>query len=110
MNSGNSKKNTENLKPWKVGQSGNPSGRPKIAEEFRDNCRAFMAEGGWEKLKSIVEDEKNRDRFRALELIMGYAYGKPKQGVELMGEDGDAIKIVYTTKWGNSDVGTGEGD
>ena len=83
MDSGNSGKNTENLKPWEPGKSGNPSGRPKIAEEFRDNCRTFMAEGGWEKLKDIVEDKKNKDRFRALELIMGYAYGKPKQGLEI---------------------------
>jgi hypothetical protein len=107
MTTGNRGK-TENLKPFQAGQSGNPNGRPKIAEEFRDNCRTFMAEGGWDKLKSIVEDDKHRDRFRALELIMGYAYGKPKQGLELTGEEGDAIKIVYTTKWGNSNDGEGD--
>jgi hypothetical protein len=28
-------------------------------------------------------------------LIMGYAYGKPKQGMELTGEDGGGITIVY---------------
>ena len=96
MDTGNTGGNTDNLKAaWKPGQSGNPSGRPKIAQEFRDNCREFMAEGGWDKLKSIVEDEKHRDRFRALELIMGYAYGKPKQGLELTGEDGGGITIIY---------------
>ena len=96
MSGTNTDKNTDNLKPaWKPGQTGNPNGRPKIAEEFRDNCRTFMAEGGWEKLKDIVEDKKNKDRFRALELIMGYAYGKPKQGVELSGEGGGNISVIF---------------
>jgi len=96
MATGNRDK-TENLKPFKPGQSGNPSGRPKVAEEFRDNCRAFMGEKGWEKLKDIVEDEKHRDRFRALELIMGYAYGKPKQGLDLSTPEGGlTIKVRLT--------------
>ena len=96
MSGTNTDKNTDNLKPaWKPGQTGNPNGRPKIAEEFRDNCRTFMAEGGWEKLKDIVEDKKNKDRFRALELIMGYAYGRPKQGVELSGEGGGNISVIF---------------
>jgi len=92
MSASNSTK-TAPGKPFEPGKSGNPNGRPKVAEEFRDNCRAFMAEGGWDKLKNIVDDPKNRDRFRALELIMGYAYGKPKQGVELSGDDGGDITI-----------------
>jgi len=81
-------------KGFEPGQSGNPNGRPKIAQEFRENCREFMAEGGWDKLRGIVEDEKHRDRFRALELIMGYAYGKPKQGIEFAGDEGGNIQIV----------------
>ena len=31
----NSAKNTENLKPWKEGQSGNPNGRPKGRKNFK---------------------------------------------------------------------------
>jgi len=36
------RKNSDNLKPYKPGQSGNPKGRPKIAiaEQFRNNPKA----------------------------------------------------------------------
>ena len=93
MGTGNSNK-TAPGKPFKKGVSGNPSGRPKIAEEFREKCRAFMSDGGWEKLMTIIDDTKHRDHYRALELVMGYAYGKPKQGLELTGEEGGNIQIV----------------
>jgi len=89
----NTGKNTGNIKPWKKGQSGNPGGRPKIAKEFKEKCREFMAEDGWDKLVNIATDKKHRDHFRALELIMGYSYGKPKQGLELTGEEGGSVII-----------------
>ncbi len=31
-------------KGFKPGQSGNPNGRPKIADEFRGKCREFMSD------------------------------------------------------------------
>ncbi len=93
MSANSSKTDKSHL--FKKGQSGNPNGRPKIADDFRDKCREFMSEGGWDKLKGIVDDDKHRDRFRALELIMGYAYGKPKQGMELTGEEGGVINVIF---------------
>ncbi len=81
-------------KGFKPGQSGNPNGRPKIADEFRGKCREFMSDEGWEKLKAITDDPKHRDYFRALELIMGYSYGKPKQGLALTGEEGGNINVI----------------
>ena len=89
-----SKGKTENLKPFKKGKSGNPGGRPKVAQEFKEKCREFMTVDGWDKLKAITDNPKNRDHYRALELIMGYAYGKPKQGLELTGEEGGSINVI----------------
>lgn len=85
---------TEKNHLFQPGQSGNPGGRPKVAQEFKERCREFMAGDGWDKLKVITDDRKHRDYFRALELIMGYAYGKPKQGLELTGEDSGSIQII----------------
>jgi hypothetical protein len=93
MTTGNKGK-TENLKPFQPGQSGNPSGRPKVAQEFREKCREFMSADGWEKLKALATDRRCKDHMKALELIAGYAYGKPKQGVELTGEEGNDINIT----------------
>ena len=81
-------------KGFQPGQSGNPGGRPAMAREFKQRCRDFADEEGIDALIAIAKDAKDRDRFRALELIMAYSWGKPKQGVELSGEDGNNIRII----------------
>jgi len=80
---------------FKKGVSGNPGGRPAVAQEFKERCREFMTEQGFDRLVGIATDNKDKDRFRALELIAGYAIGKPKQGIEWSGEEeGGNIQIV----------------
>ena len=90
MDGANTDKNTDKTKhlkkPWKKGQSGNPNGRPKVAQEFRERCREFMESDGWDELIKLAQKD-NKDKRAALELIAAYAYGKPKQGIEL--ETGD---------------------
>lgn len=79
-------------RPFQKGQSGNPGGRPAVAKEFRQRCREFMENEGWEKLFALARGGKEQ-KF-ALELIAAYAYGRPKQGVEIVGEDGGPLQIV----------------
>ena len=93
MPAGNNNK-TAPGKPFKKGESGNPDGRPKVNILFRDRCRAFADEEGLQALIDIAQAEKHRDRMKAIELLLAYGYGKPKQGVELSGEDGNELKIV----------------
>ena len=93
------KKNQTSFKP---GQSGNPGGRPAATKEFRERCREFMSETGFQTLVDMANSQKDKDRFRAIELIAGYGLGKPKQGVELAGEDGGGITIVYQRANGDS--------
>jgi len=91
----NNKKLTGGItgKGFKAGQSGNPGGRPKMAEVFKKNCREFMDEEGWQELKNIAVATKHRDKFKALELIAAYAFGKPRQDVDVNSTEGIKIKV-----------------
>ena len=83
-------------KPFAPGQSGNPGGRSPIAKEFRARCREYMEQpgGGWDTLIAMAGDSKAKEQRYALELIASYAYGKPKQGVEITGEEGAPLGVV----------------
>jgi hypothetical protein len=66
------------------GQSGNPGGRPKhTAEvlEWRGRCRDFMQRRGWDALEEMANNKTSRDRFRSIELIAAYGYGRPTQPI-----------------------------
>lgn len=74
--------------PWKKGQSGNPGGKPKKVREVEELARKVLEQDGrnlaFDALEQIVrtsEDEKSR--IKACELVMAYAYGKPRQRTEL---------------------------
>jgi hypothetical protein len=71
-------------------------GRPAIAREFRQKCREFMERegGGWDMLIKLAANGKASDRRYALELIAAYAYGKPRQGVEVSGEGGGPVVLA----------------
>ena len=76
---------------WKKGQSGNSSGRPKVAEEFRDRARKATDEfviAAW-----ISEVESMGDNWiKASELLAAYGYGRPAQSMELTGRGGGPIE------------------
>lgn len=70
------------LVKWTKGQSGNPSGRPAVAHEFREKCRDFMSAEGWDHLVNIAlhgtgGPSSGTNKLKAIELIAGYAFGKP---------------------------------
>lgn len=81
----------------------NPAGRPKKLPELSDLMDdMFGAEGG------NIPDSGTRDLFdglwkkakkgdtRAAEIILAYAYGKPKQAVEHSGPDKGPIEFKVT--------------
>ena len=79
----------ENLRPWKPGQSGNPSGRPKgIATQAReligdDPSRLLNV------FLEIAEDtrQKAADRRAAAESLLDRAYGKAPAYAPIDGEN-----------------------
>ena len=77
------KKSRGNGKPFAKGKSGNPSGRPKVPQEFKDLAK----EKSLDALNKIIEIMENpesdkKDVLRASEMIIDRAWGKATQQIE----------------------------
>lgn len=74
-----SKKNSTSFKP---GQSGNPSGRPKIPEEFKELAKRYSVPA-LRKVIEIMESPNSdyKDKLKASEIIMDRAWGKSTQAI-----------------------------
>jgi hypothetical protein len=80
---------TQNLRPWKPGQSGNPAGRPKgIASQARD----LIGDDPAQLLDVFLaiardDDAKPADRIAAAERYLDRAYGKAPAYAPVEGGD-----------------------
>lgn len=72
--------------PYAKGQSGNPTGRPKVNSEIK----ALVLKNTVPAVKCILEimrtAEDDKTRLAAAIEILNRAYGKPSQSVEVSGE------------------------
>jgi len=71
---------------FKPGQSGNPSGRPKGAGEFRKTVEAFL-HGKLDPKTTVLQDILHRLRVEKPEVLLHYAFGKPTEHVEIDAAD-----------------------
>jgi hypothetical protein len=80
------------------GSSGNPQGRPRTAK-FSDAARRLAEEigqdgtTGAEQLAEHCLRQALKGSARHAELFLAYTEGKPKQGVELSGPNGGAMRF-----------------
>lgn len=107
--------NEDNLKPWKKGESGNPSGRPKGSRNrstiVRELLEAKALDGGDGQVvdqltRSLIQKAAEGD-VRAYKELMDSAYGKVKDTMEsnvtytqmghvyLQGDDGSLEKMEF---------------
>ena len=86
-------------KGFQPGVSGNPNGRPRTAK-FSEAARQLLAEidarTGETNAECLVRHcfkKAQQGSPRHLELLLAYVEGRPKQGVELSGPDGGAMRF-----------------
>ena len=83
------RKNSDNLTPWKKGQSGNPNGRPKKDRCISDILREQglnIIDGKHTNLQLIVEklyEKASGGDLKAIDMIFDRLEGKPAQKVEV---------------------------
>ena len=90
----------ENLRPWRPGQSGNPGGRPKrdLAAEI---ARAIFEQDS-ESITRAFAAELKKGNAKVFAALADRAYGKPRQQIEQMGEDGGPIQTSIVVQFVNA--------
>lgn len=73
---------------FKKGFTGNPNGRPP-----KRRIENYITEDDVVAIVEKAREEALKGKPDLLKELLGYMFGKPKQGVELTGEDGEPIVI-----------------
>lgn len=75
----------EYLIPWQPGQSGNPSGKPKMTEEQKQVMEEIKKLGPRciKAMTDILDGRSAMARVRLIEIILSYIIGKPESNIHL---------------------------
>lgn len=107
MPKGNPSPNTENLKPFVKGQSGNPGGKTsaqrkaevKAAELAKQLEARLLAALAAQSDAELIEGLTGGDITRLIKAAMDREYGTPTQKVEASGSGGGPLVVT----WKNAD-------
>ena len=78
---------------FKKGVSGNPNGRPKVDQDFKESCRRASVDA-LKRLMEIAADQSNENSFRANIWICEQAFGKAGQAVRYGSDNYEPIVIT----------------
>lgn len=67
---------------WKKGESGNPSGRPKVVKEVRDLARKHGSDA-IDRLVELMRDTDKRVAVQACVALLDRGYGRPPQSLDM---------------------------
>lgn len=75
-----------------------------MADELREWCRAVMDREGREGLREAITDPGHKHHWKALELVVHYAYRNPTRAIGHGGADGGPVtlNVVYEGTPGRS--------
>jgi hypothetical protein len=78
--------------PFKKGQSGNPSGRPKEDPELRQMARGHTQEA-IETAVKWMRSENPKASLQAIQIILDRGHGKPLQAHEINDRDDGPVQV-----------------
>jgi hypothetical protein len=80
--------------PFKKGQGGRPKGvGNKVTREIRDLAQALFDDAYWARKRMEIHGGRCHPSIEAK--LLAYAYGEPKQQLEVTGEGGGPVKVVH---------------
>lgn len=77
-------------RPWTKGQSGNPTGRSKAADELR---KALEGDAPYaaQRLRELLDSEDDQVALKAAQFIVDHVKGRAPQAIT--GSDGGPLKV-----------------